>query len=394
MKIWQKVREKWDRLLFFACLFFLSIVIAFGAGMYVADRHKFPYFQIRAATISAICNYGLEFAALAYKEKYKKYPFVWASTKEKISGVVVYEPAKTFTGYTLITDNDTSAKLVDMQGQVVHHWSKPFFEVWPHPEHVKPFIEPVPKELIYWQKVFLFPNGDLIAIYAGPFSPYGAGMVKLNAQSELIWKADINAHHDLAVAEDGRIFTLTHQYNYTRGRPRIDDFIVILSPDGKVLRQVPMYEAIKKSPYYYLISDAPYGDYLHTNNIELLTADKAAGFPFLKVGDILLSYREAVGIAVVDADTFTVKWALTGVASSVHDADFLDNGRIVFFENKAYRQGSQILEWDCKLNKPGWRFTPADYADYFARSGEYAQLDDTFSPISAAASRNCRTETT
>ncbi|MEW6076937.1 MAG: arylsulfotransferase family protein [Thermodesulfobacteriota bacterium] len=372
------MKRQWDRLLFFACLAFLSIVIAFGAGMYVADRHKFPYFQVRIATIAAICNYGLEFASVFFKEKHKKYPFVWASTRETTTGVVIHDPSRTFRGYTLITDNDTSARLIDMQGNVIHQWCKPFSEVWPQPKHVEPLIDPVPRELIYWQRAFLFPNGDLIAIYAGPFAPYGAGIARLNARSGLIWKADINAHHDLAVAEDGRIITLTHKYNYEQGRPRIDDTIVVLSPDGTVLNQAPIYEVVKKSPYYYLIPDAPYGDYLHTNNIELLTSDKASGFPFLKAGDILLSHREAVGITVVDAETMTVKWALTGVASSVHDADYLENGRIVFFENKAYRQGSQVLEWDCTRNQPGWRFTPADYAGYFAQSGIYPQSQDGF----------------
>lgn len=378
MKIFQKLKKRWDLFLFFTCLFFLSAVAAFGVGFYVADQHKFPYFQIRTAAISAISNYGLEFASLFFTEKYKKYPFVWAGTKEKNTGVVFQRPSETYQGYTLIANNDTSASLIDMPGNVIHEWHKSFFEVWPQPKHVTPLIDPVPQELIYWQRVFLFPNGDLIAIYAGPFVPYGSGVVKINAQSEIVWKADINAHHDLTVAGDGRIFILTHKYNYDNDRPRIDDYITILSPDGKVLKEISIYKAIKASPYYYLISDVPYGDYIHTNNIELLTPDKAAGFPFLKVGDILLSHREAVGITVIDADTLQVKWALTGVASSVHDADFLENGRIVFFENKAYKQGSQILEWDCLLNNPHWQFTPADYLSGF---GQCPPADDVFSSV-------------
>ena len=361
MEWWHKLKRRWEVVLFVVSFFFLSLVLAFGTGFYVADRHKFPYFHIRIATLAAVCNYGLEISTRLFEKKHKKYPFVWAVTREKTTGTVVYEPAATYDGYTLIADNDTSARLIDMRGTVVHQWRKPFSEVWPRPEHVRPLIEPVPEALIYWQRVFLFPNGDLLAIYAGPFAPYGAGLVKLNARSELLWKADINAHHDLAVADDGRIYVLTHQYAYDQGRPRTDDDITILSSDGRVLEKISVFRAIKDSPYYNLISDAPYGDYLHTNNLELLTPDKAAGFPFLNPGDILLSHREAIGVTIIDARTARVKWALTGVATSIHDADFGPDGGIVFFENKAYKQGSQILEWDCRRHQPRWRFTPADY---------------------------------
>lgn len=388
MDIWQKLKRQWDRLLFFVCFFFLSVVIAFGVGFFVADRHKFPYFQIKLAVDSAICNYGLELSSLIFNEKYRKYPYVWVKTHEPKSGVVVNDPSGTYKGYTLIADGGTGASLIDMKGKVIHKWRKDFFDVWPLPDHVnlidtngkvlhpwhkpanfmwpqplhvKPLMSSIPEDLIYWHKLFLFPNGDLIAIYTGPFTPYGAGIIKINSRSELIWKADINAHHDLTIADDGRIFVLTHKYNYDYSRPRIDDYITVLSPEGMVLDEISIYNAIRESPYYNLIPGEPFDDYLHTNNIDLLTSDKVNGFPFLSGGDMLLSHRNSVCMTVVDANTFKVKWALTGVAGVVHDADFLMDGKIAFFDNRAYLQGSAVVEWDCGLNKPIWEFTPADY---------------------------------
>ncbi len=367
MSLWQKLKKKWDFFLFVASLFFLSIIIAFGLGFFVADQKIFPYFQIRLAADSALCNYGLEISSLIFTEKYKKYPYLWARTTEKCSGVLVYDPSRAFKGYTLIVNNDTTASLMDMQGNVVHKWQKNFFDVWPHPKHVKPLTDPVPQELIFWNKVFLYPNGDLLAVYSGPFTPYGAGVIKINAQSELLWKADINAHHDLAVSEDGRIWVLTHKYNYDDERPRIDDYITILSPQGKILQEISIYKAIRESSYYNLVPGRPYDDYLHTNNVDLLGSDKADGFPFFNAGDILLSHRESVCITVIDGNTFRTKWALAGVARFVHDADFLEKGRIAFFDNTAYKQGSQIMEWDCLMNKPHWQFTPSDYYNGFNR---------------------------
>jgi hypothetical protein len=363
MKISQRIKKQWDLFLSIVCLIILVALLAFCAGFFVADNHIFPLYQIKFATNSFARNFGVKLCARIFSEKHKKYPSIWSCTKEKEKGTVVYEPAQAYEGLTILSGNDTSAQLIDMEGNVVHKWQKNFFDVWPRPEHVKLLVDKDDQGLIVWDKVHLFPNGDLLAIYVGDcsFTPYGGGIIKVNLQSELLWKADINAHHDLSVDEDGRIFVLTHKYNYESDRPRIDDYITILSPEGKVINEISIYKALKESPYYRLIPESPFDDYLHTNSIELLTPDKAAGFSFLNAGDIMLSHLNLVNITVIDGKTFKVKWALTGVADNIHDADFLDNGRIAFFVNTAYHRGSMIVEWDCSLRQPYWWFTPIDY---------------------------------
>ena len=56
---------------------------------------------------------------------------------------------------------------------------------------------------------------------------------------------------------------------------------------------------------------------------------------------------------------------LTGITDHIHDADFIRNGRITYFENKwcigNLVAGSRIVEWNCVNNKPAWQFTPVDF---------------------------------
>ncbi|MDY6906506.1 MAG: arylsulfotransferase family protein [Thermodesulfobacteriota bacterium] len=360
---WLKI--KWDALLFCVCFFFLSMIIVFGYGFYTAKSNAPPYHTICETSNAVIKKYGLQLAQLIYKEKHKKYPYLWYPATETQSGVSIYKKKKTYNGYTFFSDCTSSAYLINMQGDIVHKWHKSFYDVWPEPAHVKPYVKPLPEDLIFWHKAHLFPNGDVIAIYEGAFSPYGAGIIKIDKSSNLIWKNAVNAHHDLDIAKDGRIFVLTHKYNKKAKVDRIDDYITILSLDGDVLDNISLYDAIKESYYKYLIPAHPFGDYLHTNNIELLTKDKANGFDFLNAGDILLSHLGIGGITVLDGKTFKVKWALTGLSEILHDADFLNDGRLVFFNNLMSHQGrpvgSEIVEWDTAMRKVVWTFTSFDY---------------------------------
>lgn len=385
MRIWHRLKKQWDIWLFLVCFFCLSTVVAFGYGFYVVQCRTPLYYKIWSACDAAVSKYGLWLSSVVYSKKYKKYPLLWNPTSESVSGVVLNKGDKTYPGYTLYSDCTSSAYLVDMQGNVVHRWHKPFSDVWPQPKHVEPWWGAPPEEMIHWFKTRLFPNGDLLAIYHGAFTPYGAGLIKIDAQSNLIWKADINAHHDFDIAGNGDIYVLTQKYNNDGGKSCIDDYLTILSPNGRVVKNISIYEALRNSPYASVLPDR-YGDYLHTNSIEILSAGKAVGFPFLKAGDILLSHRALGCFSVIDGATFNVKWVLSGLADAVHDADFLENGRIAFFDNVAYRHNnnysSQIVEWDCIRHEQGWSFS---YVDYLHGAADAAVVSDPFLSVNGGA---------
>src|SRR5699024_4421392 len=100
--------------------------------------------------------------------------------------------------------------------------------------------------------------------------------------------------------------------------PRIDDFVVVLSPQGKQLKKVSLLEALIHSRYSSLLAQLPWftmngkGDYLHTNSVQVLEGEAAKNFPFAKAGDVLVSFRELNTLAVVDLDQEKIVWALRG----------------------------------------------------------------------------------
>ena len=86
----------------------------------------------------------------------------------------------------------------------------------------------------------MYPNGDLLVVYeAVGDTPYGYGIVKLDKNSNILWRYFGRAHHDIDVGPDGRIYALTHDivdFPADFGRlatPRLEDNLVVLSPDGE-----------------------------------------------------------------------------------------------------------------------------------------------------------------
>src|SRR5262249_36811864 len=125
---------------------------------------------------------------------------------------------------------------------------------WPHAPHIK---DPIADGQIHWFRCHLYPNGDLLAIYhADGDTPYGYGLVKLDKDSKLLWAYPGRVHHDLDVGEDGTIYTLTQKLESKAPAgleylptPYIADSLVVLSPEGRELDNIPLLEAFANSPY-------------------------------------------------------------------------------------------------------------------------------------------------
>ena len=231
----KKRLKYWDAILSVACALILVVAGAFTWGYLAGERHVFPYALVqkiqwawRAKEERLNRQKALSQKDQPYHERFYN---LWFPALDTRSGVVVHEKNKCYPGLTFFTMHTTAAYLVDMEGNIVHEWRLPFGEVWPKPLHI---LDTVSELLIYWRKAHLFPNGDILVIYEGVGqSPYGGGLAKINKDSKLIWKVDINAHHDLDVLPDGRIFVLTHQYK--KDGPHIEDSVTMVSAEGKIM---------------------------------------------------------------------------------------------------------------------------------------------------------------
>ena len=302
----------------------------------------------------------------------------WQPARREATGVTVHDPARAANGLTLYTSGGGHrAVLISMEGEVVHEWELPFSSVWDETAAVK---EPQPDSLIYFRKAHLYPNGDLLAIYeAAGDTPWGYGLVKMDKDSRPIWKYLQHVHHDLDVGSDGRIYVLTHEIRSTEIRywrhlvpPRIDDFVVVLSPDGEELQKISVVDAFIASPFARMVNQVAWyteGDYFHTNSIDLLEPAAASALMPGARQPVLLSMRELGAIGILDLADERFGWALRGAWVGQHDPDLLPNGNVLLFDNYGhYGAGgiSRVIEFDPRSLGIVWQYAGDDEHPFYS----------------------------
>jgi hypothetical protein len=308
---------------------------------------------------------------LVDQEMYVRMPNFWFPTERTASGVTIDIREKQAPGYTFYTGATTTAFLLKPNGEVLHEWSLPFYDVWPEPKHIQSTTS---EELIYWRMAQPLPDGSLLAMYEGiNQAPYGGGMVKLDKDSNIIWRLAMNTHHEFDIADNGNIYVLTHRYET---RPvRIDDYLTIVSPDGEEIASYSLLEGFRKSAFSKQLDPDPTRDYMHTNSVDVLAESQADAFPNFAAGDVLLSHKVGSYITVLDGETFVPKWLLSGMTISNHDADFLDNGNILYLDNdyKAFTEeytikNSRILEVDPVTMSLDWSYESSPGSGFFTQN--------------------------
>jgi len=292
-------------------------------------------------------------------------------------------------GYTLcINDLGPKATLIDMRGGIVHQWKANSRMAWPRAPHVQ---DPLPDEPVHWDYCHVYPDGALLALCSRVKDAYGYGLMKLDRDSNLLWAYSASVHHDFTVGDDGRIYVLTFrvdaqlppEFQGATKTFRAED-LVVLSPDGQPLATIPLFEAFSRSDFAMLFEtqlrrgggltwasppsaelpesgeEVP-GDYLHTNSVKILPKALAAKFPQFKPGWALLSFRTSSTIALIDPEKREVVWAAIGPWRRQHDAQFLENGHLLIFDNCGTRDGPRVLEYDPVSQGIPWACGPDDF---------------------------------
>lgn len=271
-----------------------------------------------------------------------------ASPAPEASGVTIYEPRRAFDGLSCYcAGHRPEAWLIDMKGNVVHTWS---YDI----RSIEPDLPPQADQT--WIHVHLFENGDLCAIYEK-----GYGLIKLDKDSRLLWRYPGKAHHDLEVAGDGRIYVLTHEAGIipriNARRPVMDDFITVLSPEGRFLRRVSILEAFEKSDYAPELDRMPRTrELLHTNSIRVLDGSQVGRSPLFAKGNVLISARQIDTIAIVDMEAERVVWAVTGMWRQQHQPSLLADGNMLIFDNNTGHDASRVIEFEPLSKRIVWQY--------------------------------------
>lgn len=340
------------------------LVLAFLAGAAVMQFGLFPQDPLRRAFSAAAALYD---AATGYDDPTAT--DFWADARTDRRGVTRYDPARAQNGLTLYSSShEQAAFLIDMQGNVLHRWQMRFSALWDESAAVR---QPRPDAFVFLEKARVLPNGDLVALYTAiGDSPWGYGIARLNARSEVVWKHLGHAHHDFEIDDAGNVHVLTQQVSESDlpgfahlPKPRIDDFLVTLSPDGRELSSTPLMEIFARSPYARRLHFASQesrdkGDYLHANSLDILRS-AAPGIPGSRAGQILVSLREISTVALVDEERRAIVWAQSGPWLRQHDAQLLPNGNLLLFDNEGDASGhgrSRVLEVDPASGGIVWRY--------------------------------------
>jgi hypothetical protein len=317
------------------------------------------------------------------------------------------QPVKTFDGYTLYACNPPGAdsswvSLIDMGRREVHHWSIPYSHVIRNNPH--------PAGSFYNDSNFcifachLFENGDLLVVFHSREQlSHGYGLVKVDKNSRLLWSYDANVHHDVVVGEDGVIYLLAEHRldDWPKGLesvrpPWLVDYLVMLSPEGKELREpISILDALRNSPYSLLLSalETPIKqqkmssilndqavrerlskqDVLHTNSLSVLTRTAASKFPNFSAGHVLISMRNIDALAVLDPSTASIVWGASGPWRAQHDAQFLESGNLMLFDNLGSPHGSRVLEYDPNKGSFPWYYPGNEDAPFLTKTRGMAQ---------------------
>jgi hypothetical protein len=339
--------------------------LAFLAGSYVMYQKLYPADALRRAFMGGNALYD-QFTG--YNDPFQT--AFWNPARTDGRGVLRRDPTRTQPGLTLYSSgHDHKAFLIDLKGRVAHEWSLPFSRVWDESAAVK---KPREDPFIYIEKAHVFPNGDLLALYTAiGDTPWGYGLVKMDRNSNVIWKYLGHAHHDFDIAADGSIYVLTHEIVDTPlpgypdlATPRIDDYVVKLSADGQEEKKIWLSGAFAQSPFGRRLHFVPWnvhasnGDYLHANSVQVLKK-AVPGIPQSRPGQVLVSLREVSTVALADMDSGSVPWAASGSWLRQHAARFLHNGHLILFDNEGGSGGhglSRVLELDPKTQQLAWSY--------------------------------------
>lgn len=274
--------------------------------------------------------------------------------------VTSYNQKRAYNGLNLYcSGHGPEAVLMDMKGRQLHRWHYQMEKVW------EKRYNPMIPEHQFWRRVHLGENGNLFAIFEG------WGLIKIDKDSNLLWAYKGKAHHDLFIMPGGDIYVLTRKAvlnpKYHKKNLILEDFISILEPDGQYVRRVSILKALENSPYKDVLKKRKsFGDFLHTNTIEVLDGRLAHKSPAFKKGNVLVSVLCLNLIGVVDMEKETFVWAMTGSWKLQHQPSVLDNGNMLLFDNYwKGRKQSRVLEFDPITGNIVWEYHGTEAAPFY-----------------------------
>ena len=291
-------------------------------------------------------------------------------------GVVGIDVERAHTGLNLYTSGHAAeAVLMDMQGRELHRWQRDFADVWP--ERVDELER---GSAHFWRRVHLYENGDLLAIHSG------LGLLRLDEHSEVVWKSELPAHHDMIVEDSGEIIVLLREASLQpevhATEPVLEDFVARLDPQGNELWRHSLLQAVLDPRYAEVFQGRrrESGDIFHTNSLELVDEQLAERLPGVEPGHLLVCILQLRSLAILDPATGELSWCWRHQLGPLHDPLILPDGDLLVFQNRdplSGEQRSHVLRLDPLQRTASDAFPRLAQRGFFSRTcGTLARWSD------------------
>jgi hypothetical protein len=275
------------------------------------------------------------------------------------TGTTIYEEGLAYDGLTFYPALDQRAKLIDMQGTLLHEW-------WPPVSGdtgFYPLYEPIPES-----------PGHIVALQTQHVS-------ELDWDSHVVWQfvAPVNLgvgdlddgvifHHDVVRRANGNTLILCSvQIQVPTISPNLltDDCILEVTPAGEIIWQWFTFQHFDEFEFTAdareLIAEARNGgDWAHANALSEIPPNRHRD-PAFTPGNLLVSYRELNTMIIIDKATGAIVWKVgpdENLTIGQHQPELLPQhlpgaGHVLTFDNGGvagyptqFRGFSRVVEFD------------------------------------------------
>lgn len=273
------------------------------------------------------------------------------------------------------------AYVMTTEGKVLHEWTN--------------------KDKSSWLDAEVLPDGSLITLSAWDAAravefpgvkDFPSYITKLSRDSKVVWRHELDAHHEIQVLSGQRILTLLQRSRslpaISRERKVMDNELAILSPAGAVLARRSLYDLLapmqKRLPFLpvdAVVSNAI--DLFHANSAHWVDDDLSKAVktnrgkrihPLHAAGTVLICIRHQDAVVAVSWETKKVLWTWgRGELQGPHAASLLPNGNVLVFDNGLVRGFSRVVEVDPTTNQIVWQYAAREPKDFYSGTGGYVQ---------------------
>ncbi len=322
-----------------------AAVIILAAGLYIVWNRA----NARSATSGELSGDGIEaLRALPYTQ--------WSENNANLkqSGVTKYDLDAASPGYNLFTNHQDEVYLQDLSGRAIRTWKV--------------------RRAKGCEYATLTDSGDLL------IECESTGIVKLDWDSNLLWRTAMRVHHEIEIMPDGSLLTLVGEEPVMyQSRRVIFDTIVRLSDQGKPLNErwstFLNLEKLKQfhppspldTPPAKTLKNQSYS-YYHMNTVKLLPETELGKRDRrFQAGNVLICSRNTNLIAILDRSTWDIVWSLPSIQlDGPHLPILLDTGTMLIFDNGTRRKYSRILEIEPVTGNIVWEYRGSPQSSFFS----------------------------